>query len=232
MSDRDKARRAIRQGYDWRYRRTVGRSLGRTTYSSLRPKWDVHPALLFEWRFEKADRHKQAKEPFTYLNPQIRRCLTEIIEMLGLEVADSEYPYHQLLTGPAEAFEPHSGLAWYAIEIDRLYENARTHVRNGHAEWGAIKAFELGQLLTEFYLMRGAGEFFEQAARTKERQSSAGRASLKRSKEERQRVYFEHLSNGDKPIEAARNAAESLGVSLSTIRNAFPNARLPKDQPQ
>lgn len=236
MASERRTRRALRAadaGLAWYSERIVGRGLGKKTASALLPKRHVPPALLDIWKQEKRRRKMRAAQPFTALNARIRNCLGQIMDELGVrEGSDPMFlgPDTVLnsITGPAEAFEPYSGLVWYAARIEKAYYNARGHVRGTEAEIAAYQAFELGCLYAEFQLMMHAGQFFEQAVLVKQRQQDAGRSSTKRSPDSRREAYFQFRAEGDKPIEAARNAAAMLKVSVTTIRNAFPGSKLPK----
>jgi len=228
-----KAAKAKLAGKRYTKERIVGRGLGRKMVSELLPKREVDPVLIDDWRLAKQMRKDRlGRKPFSGLNTRIRRCFKEISAELGLEEEydsfdEGEQGFLSTVYGPAEAFEPYSGLAWYALEIERVYDNARTHVWSENAEVGAYYAFNLGMLLAEFEAMRNAGSFLDQAQRIKQSQREAGRASTKVSKEARQSAYRRYRTAGDKRTEAAKNAATELGVSLSTIRNSFPDSRLP-----
>jgi hypothetical protein len=126
-----------------------------------------------------------------------------------------------------DAFEPFSGLAWYAFELEKKYESALRHIRQGSVEVGAYYAFEAGKLYSELEAMEELGEFFAKSVETKIKQKEAGKSTTKVSKEDRHTQYLKFRKLGDKKTIAAQNAAHELGVSLSTIRNAFPNSRLP-----
>ena len=208
-------------------------SIGTHTVRKLKPKRDMHPALLCDWRQQRKERKKASRIPFTGLSLAITSCFDDIANELGLEVQPSTLlgANFQRVLGPAEAFDPYRGLVWYALKIESLYKNARTHVRAGNSEIAAYYGFQLGITFTEFHIMRGAGEFIEQSRKIKESQRDAGRASEKIDSAARRQAYFKYVSKGDKRTHAAENAAAELGVSTSTIRNAFENSRLPKKRP-
>jgi hypothetical protein len=207
--------------------RHYGRGLGAKSDELLALKGNVDASWIPFWKAKKKVRKDNAKRPIDSINMQIKGLWKRIFERENLEnVGYIENGFEngdpaQLISGPNSSFEPYSGLAWYAGEIERIYENCRSQIDLGESERAAHHAFRLGMLFQEFQHMESAGEFFDKSVATKLAQKSAGSASMKVPVELRKTTYQKHRSNGDKHTEATNNAALDLSVSASTIRNAL-----------
>jgi hypothetical protein len=207
--------------------RQYGRGLGKKADQILARKCDVDGSLISYWKFRKQIRKKRAEQPLDSMNSEIKGLLKGIIEREGLSYGESidfgfgDGQSADTIIGPHSAFEPYSGLAWYALEIERVYENCRKQIDLDESGRAAYHAFRLGMLFQEFQQMEITGEFFDQAVAVKLAQKSAGKASQKVPIELRQATYQTFRAKGDKKTIAAQNAACELNISVSTIRNAF-----------
>jgi hypothetical protein len=211
---------------------SLGRSLGRKLLRVMSPKSDVDASCIGLWKFQKQRQKHAARRPIDNMNGEMKSYLKRLIAQLDLkegEILPFGFGDGQIasqLFGPADAFEPRSGLAWYAIEIERKYENCRSQLRLGEGERAAYHAFHLGMLVHEFLHMEAAGDFVEQAISVKLAQRESGRRSMKVPLETRKNCYQKFRAAGDKKTIAAENAANELGISKGSISNAF-GGRLP-----
>jgi hypothetical protein len=207
--------------------RHYGRSLGAKFDQVLSPKASVDACWIPYWKAKKKVRKDNAERPMDSINPQIKGLWKRIYERANLEsLGYIEYGFGngdpaELVSGPNSSWEPYSGLAWYVVEMERIYENCRTQIELGESGRAAHHAFRLGMLFQEFQHMELVGEFFDKSVATKLAQKSAGSASMKISIELRKAAYQKYRNNGDKHTEAMNNAALELSVSASTIRNAL-----------
>jgi hypothetical protein len=212
--------------------KSVGRGLGQKRVKVLSPKNEVDPSCIWVWKDRKREQRNGGRSPIYRMNLRIKSCLKAIWDRLGLEdlgyvdFAFGNGQMGQTISGPPHAFEPYSGLAWYALHIEQRYENCRKQIELNEPERAAYHAFHLGMLFQEFQHMEGAGEFFDQALAIKQAQRDAGKRSMKGTYEARRMAYFNYRDKGDKKTVAAQNAADELGISLGSIINAF-GGRLP-----
>lgn len=172
----------------------------------------------------KRNKRRIAKRPFWALVKSVRYRLEDALWACGcLQIAPDEWII------PVGANKPHEGIWWYQSEIERHLGNAENQAKRNKAEFAARNAFMAGQLFAELEIRLAHNDFFEKQRSITEAQRSAPQARRTHTDEVRRDRVRYYMMRGDKPTIAAGNAAKDLGVSLSTIRRAFPDNLLPED---
>jgi hypothetical protein len=120
------------------------------------------------------------------------------------------------------------GENWHAVQISKAAKDLRQAVKKKDLGTIAQGSFDLGQLVESLKINVRHGPFLEKQWQILERQKTVGRRpkGLKSDRIARVRYYMEQ---GLLPTAAAEAAADDLGVSLTTVRKAFPDEWLPRD---
>ncbi|HEV2569467.1 hypothetical protein [Sphingomonas sp.] len=176
-----------------------------------------------ERRERKKRKRRLKRAPFSDDARQIRWQLDRFLWAFGcLRVGYSEWVL------PPGACEPYAGVWWYNQEIELALQNAESQCEAGEPQRAAYHALRAGQLFAEIALRAAHNEFFEKQKAIHEAQVESARSRRRQSDEERRETVRKYMLEGDKPTEAARNAALELGVSMTTVRKAFPSSHLPE----
>jgi len=189
--------------------------------------------VIFEPRSKNADersaerRHNKYKgeAPFRHLGASLDRLTTECFWQSNC------YPFEagEWILGEG-ATEPYQGLVWYALQLERAFENACAQDALKNSEAAMSHAFRAGGLCTELQILLARGKLFEKYEAVNLAQRDAARARLTVSMEARRKEYWGFRAGGHKRVEAGRLAAAALGfASESSIRQAFPNQKYPAD---
>ncbi len=169
-------------------------------------------------------RKQRGQRPFTSLNMQMRSRADDAMW------AGNCYPISMtewLIFEGADA--PFEGLRWYSDELLGAYYNARELAARGNVEAAMWHAFRAGALDAELGMRIAYGELFEKFQAVSTAQRDAGKSRKRVPDEMRIDAYWRYRSEGNKRVEAGRLAAKELGLSESSIRNAFPDGVYPED---
>lgn len=199
----------------WRYRKLGDGLTVRTELAEAQP--EVR-------RFQRERSTKAAAHPF---RTQARTMQLECDNMLW-EANYLQISYDRWIM-PHRKIQPYTHLIWYAQRVGERLGNARAQADAGNIEAAMWHALNAGDLLGEMRLKHAHDEFFKKQVETRRRQVDAGASTAKATVEQRQAAYWRHRRMGNKRKEAGTLAGLELGVSESTVRNAFPGGRYPAD---
>lgn len=202
----------------------VGSGITARTVTTTHRTGQAAKLFASERKLVRKMRRHAAKKPFSWrLSKDTETILEEALWAAGCLQID----YGHWIV-PKPEMEPHAGAWWYCEQITQLLENARKQCGSNEAEFAAFNAFRAGELLTELTMRLAHNEFFEKQTAIAEAQRSAPKARRKQTDHVRRERVRYYMTQGDKPTNAAENAAKDLGVSMSTIRRAFPDQLLPE----
>lgn len=199
----------------WRYRKLGDGLTARSEVANAQP--EVR-------QFLRERSTKAAARPFQI---QARTMQLECDKMLW-EADYLQISYDRWIM-PHHTIEPYTHLIWYAQRVGERLENARAQADDGNIEAAMWHALNAGELLGEMRLKHAHDDFFKKQVETRRRQADAGASTAKATVEQRQAAYWRHRRIGNKKKEAGTLAGLELGVSESTVRNAFPGGRYPAD---
>lgn len=177
------------------------------------------------WRKEdkRAKRHR-ADQPFISINLEMRALADEALWAANCYPRD--YGVWLVRHGNDA---PHEGLIWYSNELLRAYDNARRQEAQGNHDAAIWHAFRTGVLCTELAMRLAHGPTFDKYQAVNSAQRDAARSRKIIPDGARREAYWRYRNEGHKRTEAGRLAGEELGISASSIRNAFPDGRYPPD---
>jgi len=197
---------------------TVGSGLTR------KQKLEIERESTYLRNSRRRAQRQNAKHPFISMIVNVRQLATEAMWEANC------YPIEEdVWLTPPNVDTPHEGLAWYSGEITREYYNARDQHDLGNTEYALWHAFKAGILYSELKLRMNHGLIFDkyEAVNSAQRNASLSRKVI--SDEARREAYWRHRRAGNKRIESGRLAADELGLSETSIRNAFPNKKYPTE---
>lgn len=177
-----------------------------------------------QWKEVRRVRRRIGRHPFSPLALRISRRIEEgLWRSNALPIEHSEWLIQ------LDESRPYEGMKWYADRINEAFVNAQAQAKLGNSEAAMWHAFRAGSLLTELELRTNHGDMFEKYEAVKLAQINSGRSSKRTPDELRREIYWQFRKQGFKRIEAGRMAGRKLGLSESSIRNAFPDGRYPPE---
>ncbi|WP_374420943.1 hypothetical protein [Novosphingobium arvoryzae] len=196
----------------------VGRGL------TLRKKLLIEKESKALRKYRQRDRKRTAERPFSSMYQSLI-----VITDHALWAANC-YPVSNKdwIIRPEEE-KPFEGLVWYSRELMAAYSNAKDQARLGNIEAALWHAFRAGSLNSELEIRLAHAEKFEIYEAVNQAQRDAAHARRKVPNESRIEAYWRYRKAGHKRIEAGRLAADELGISEPSIRNAFPKGRYPQE---
>lgn len=196
----------------------------RDSPSSERPQYTEEDAKAFRLERDARAENFKREHPINH----IIKCAYDTIDEMLWTAGCLEVSLGCWIIGPEDS-EPENGAYAMALKGWNLIDDLERAVVRLDMGAAAVVAFELGDFCQSMTVVVRHGAEFERAMLIRQRQSEGGKASARGNKTERiSRVRY-YMRLGVKPTAAAESAAEDLGVSLTTIRKAFPNALLPTD---
>lgn len=196
----------------------VGRGL------TLRRKLLIEKESKALRKYGQRDRKRKAENPFSSMNASLIVLADDALW------AANCYPVSSTdwIIRPGEE-KPFEGLVWYSRELMAAYNNAKDQARLGNMQAALWHAFRAGSLKSELEIRLAHAEKFEMYEAVNQAQRDAAHARRKVPMESRIEAYLRYRNAGNKRIEAGRLAADELGISEPSIRNAFPNGRYPPE---
>jgi hypothetical protein len=169
-------------------------------------------------------RRRESRRPFSAMNMGIKIRSTDALWASNCLRID-----HEEWLIPHGQDKPFEGLVWYSEQLMRAYWNARIQADLGNLEGAMWHAFRAGAFHAETEMRMLHGSKFDKYDAVNLAQKDAARARKTVSDELRRATYQRYRADGNKRIEAGRMAALELGLSESSIRNAFPDGKYPRD---
>lgn len=196
----------------------VGRGL------TLRSKLLVEKESKALRKYGQRDRKRKAEYPFSSMNASLIGIADDALWAANCyPVSNSDW-----IIRPGED-KPFEGLVWYSRELMAAYNNAKDQARLGNIQAALWHAFRAGSLKSELEIRLAHAETFEKYQAVNQAQRDAAHARRKGPIESRIEAYWRYRKAGYKKVEAGRLAARDLGISETSIRNAFPGSSYPPD---
>lgn len=140
-----------------------------------------------------------------------RDCVEAAREALALEVSRKPAKYR---------FKPREETGWYLERLVMLGRLVQGHIDNGEPSWAAHEAALFGDTFSERQMKLAREELFLLGKKTLGERVAGGAATRRGSDAERLACYRRSRSEGLNKSDATDQAAQQLGVSPATIRNA------------